>query len=105
MFDAALDRHLIFLELPFERPRLKKASNKMGVHLGTVSHFNGAKGFGFIRPDAPIDELRSEDLFIGARALRKTGIKSVTKGDRVSFDIVPLRQKGKYEAANVALAA
>ena len=61
---------------------------------GTVKWFNDAKGFGFITPDGG-----GEDLFAHFSAISSTGFKSLTEGQRVSFDITT-GPKGK-QAANI----
>jgi CspA family cold shock protein len=48
---------------------------------GTVKFFNTAKGFGFIEPDDG-----GKDIFVHATALEAAGIRSLTEGDRVSFE-------------------
>lgn len=61
---------------------------------GTVKWFNDSKGFGFITPDDG-----GEDLFAHFSSVTMEGFKTLTEGQRVSFDIVQ-GPKGK-QAANI----
>ncbi len=61
---------------------------------GTVKWFNGDKGFGFIS-----QENGEQDVFVHFSAIAMDGYKSLTEGQRVSFDVVQ-GDKG-LQAANV----
>ena len=49
---------------------------------GTVKWFNESKGFGFITPDDG-----SKDCFVHFSAIQGSGFKTLTEGQRVSFDV------------------
>jgi len=62
---------------------------------GKVKWFNDKKGFGFIEKDD------GGDLFVHHTSIQATGFKTLTEGQRVSFDTVQ-GQKGPA-AENVKL--
>ena len=62
---------------------------------GTVKWFNDSKGFGFITPDGGGD-----DLFAHFSAINMPGFKTLTEGQKVSFEITAGNQ-GKKQASNI----
>ncbi|MCC5827389.1 MULTISPECIES: cold-shock protein [Alkalimonas] len=66
----------------------------MSKSTGIVKWFNADKGFGFITPDNG-----GADAFVHYRAIMSDGYKTLTEGQRVSFEIEQ-GQKGP-QAANV----
>ncbi|WP_027714147.1 cold-shock protein [Desulfuromonas sp. TF] len=60
---------------------------------GTVKWFNDAKGFGFIEQE------NGPDVFVHFSQIDGDGFKSLSEGEKVSFDVVQ-GQKGP-QSANV----
>jgi CspA family cold shock protein len=65
---------------------------------GTVKWFNDAKGFGFITPDEGGD-----DLFAHFSGINMPGFKTLTEGQKVSFEVTA-GNKGKKQASNIQAA-
>lgn len=64
---------------------------------GTVKFFNSSKGFGFISPEGG-----GKDVFVHISAVEAAGLRSLSEGQRVSFDIQPDARGSK--ASNLKLA-
>ena len=63
---------------------------------GTVKWFNGEKGYGFISNDNG-----GEDVFVHFSAINSTGYKTLSEGQKVSFDLETDARNGKLRATNV----
>jgi cold shock protein len=63
---------------------------------GTVKWFNVQKGFGFIQPDDG-----GKDVFVHISAVERAGMRELSEGQKVSFDVVADRKTGKSSADNL----
>ncbi|WP_068082598.1 cold-shock protein [Novosphingobium rosa] len=66
--------------------------------VGTVKFFNSDKGYGFI---SPVDG--GDDSFVHITAVERSGMATLTKDQRVSYEIETDR-RGKQSAVNLASA-
>jgi len=66
------------------------------MNTGTVKWFNTTKGFGFIQPDNG-----STDVFVHISAVERAGMRSLTDGQKIRYDIVQDRRSGKNSADNL----
>lgn len=64
---------------------------------GTVKWFNPTKGFGFIEPSDG-----SSDAFVHISAVERAGLRTLTEGQKVSYDLQP-GQNGKSAAENLSI--
>ncbi|PHR94153.1 MAG: cold-shock protein [Robiginitomaculum sp.] len=64
---------------------------------GTVKWFNTTKGYGFIAPDEG-----GNDVFVHITALEKAGLRGLSDGQKVNFDLE--ENRGKQAAANISVA-
>ena len=69
------------------------------MYKGTVKWFNSDKGFGFIS-----NEDGSDDVFVHFSAIQSDGYKTLTEGQRVTFDTEKdSRDPNKLRAINVCV--
>ncbi|XAZ26219.1 cold-shock protein (plasmid) [Sinorhizobium sp. B11] len=66
---------------------------------GIVKWFNSTKGFGFIQPDNG-----STDVFVHASAVERAGMRLLSDGQKISFEVVQDRKSGKSSAENLQAA-
>ena len=66
---------------------------------GTVKWFNGQKGFGFIQPDDG-----SKDVFVHISAVERAGMSGLAEGQKISYELVEDRRRGKSSAENLRAA-
>ena len=64
--------------------------------IGTVKFFNASKGFGFIAPEGG-----GKDVFVHVSAVEAAGLRSLSEGQKVNFDIQPDARGAK--AANISV--
>lgn len=64
---------------------------------GTVKFFNTTKGFGFITPDDG-----AKDVFVHISAVEASGLRTLTDGQKVTFDVEPDRMGKGPKAVNLA---
>jgi CspA family cold shock protein len=57
--------------------------------IGTVKFFNPDKGYGFIKPDDG-----GPDIFVHVTAVEQAGLRTLSEGQKIRFEIEPDR-KGK----------
>lgn len=64
---------------------------------GVCKWYSKEKGYGFISPDGG-----SKDVFVRVTALERSGLKTLTEGQRVSFEIeTDKKNPNKSHAANL----
>jgi len=66
---------------------------------GTVKWFNATKGFGFIQP-----EDGGKDVFVHISAVERSGLGTLSDGQKVSFELERDRKTGRESAANLQAA-
>ena len=64
---------------------------------GTVKFFNDQKGFGFIQPDNG-----GADMFVHVSALERSGMRSLSEGQKVTYTTAIDKRKGKEAVDMIA---
>ncbi|KMO30208.1 cold-shock protein [Methylobacterium aquaticum] len=67
--------------------------------IGTVKWFNVQKGFGFIQPDDG-----GKDVFVHISAVERSGMQSLSEGQKISYEMETDRRSGKQSAGNLRAA-
>jgi CspA family cold shock protein len=65
---------------------------------GTVKFFNGERGYGFIKPDDG-----GRDVFVHITAVERAGLKALSEGQRISFDVEPDKKGKGPKAVNLVV--
>lgn len=63
---------------------------------GTVKWFNAQKGFGFIQPDDG-----GKDVFVHISAVEQAGIRDLSEGQKLSYDLIDDPRSGKASAGKL----
>ena len=66
---------------------------------GTVKWFNATKGFGFIQPDDG-----GKDVFVHISAVERAGLRDLSEGQKLAYDIVADKRTGRASAGNLKVA-
>jgi CspA family cold shock protein len=66
---------------------------------GTVKWFNATKGFGFIQPDDG-----GPDAFVHISAVERSGLREITEGQKIGYDMERDSKSGKMSACNLQAA-
>ncbi|MCJ2108289.1 cold-shock protein [Methylobacterium sp. E-041] len=69
------------------------------MNTGTVKWFNETKGYGFIQPDDG-----GKDVFVHISAVERAGMRNLTEGQKVSYEILTDKRSGKDAAGNLQAA-
>jgi cold shock protein len=67
---------------------------------GTVKFFNGERGYGFIKPDDG-----GRDVFVHITAVERAGLKDLTEGQRITFEVEPDKKGKGPKAVNLVISA
>jgi len=65
---------------------------------GTVKFFNAERGYGFVKPDDG-----GRDVFVHVTAVEQAGLKSLSEGQRLSFDVEPDKKGKGPKAVNLVI--
>jgi CspA family cold shock protein len=81
-----------------QQPLLCASERNAFMNNGTVKWFNEEKGFGFISNDTGGD-----DVFVHFSDIVSSGFKTLSEGQKVTFDTQRDPKNGKLKASNVTL--
>jgi CspA family cold shock protein len=65
---------------------------------GTVKFFNSERGYGFVKPDDG-----GRDVFVHITAVETAGLKSLSEGQRLSYEVEPDKKGKGPKAVNLVI--
>lgn len=65
---------------------------------GTVKWFNTQKGYGFVQPDDG-----GKDVFVHVSAVEQAGLRGLSDGQKISFELVTDKRTGKTSAGSLVV--
>jgi CspA family cold shock protein len=69
------------------------------MNQGIVKWYNEQRGYGFIQPAGG-----GKDVFVHASALERAGLRGLSEGQKVSYDLQTDRRSGRTSAVNLKAA-
>jgi CspA family cold shock protein len=69
------------------------------MYKGTVKWYSDQRGYGFIQPAGG-----GKDVFVHATALERAGIRMLSEGQKVTYELQTDRRTGKTSAVNLKAA-
>lgn len=66
---------------------------------GTVKWFNTEKGYGFIKPQDG-----TKDVFVHVSAVERAGLRTLTEGQTIAYELQRDQRSGKESAVNLRAA-
>jgi CspA family cold shock protein len=93
-------------ECPVGRYADRVAAEQYGIGVfpmamtGTVKFFNGERGYGFIKPDDG-----GRDVFVHITAVERAGLKDLTEGQRITFEVEPDKKGKGPKAVNLVISS
>jgi cold shock protein len=70
------------------------------MNKGTVKWYNDQRGYGFIQPAGG-----GKDVFVHVSALERAGIRVLSEGQKVTYELQTDQRSGRTSAANLKIAA
>lgn len=70
------------------------------MNKGTVKWYNDQRGYGFIQPVGG-----GKDIFVHVSALERSGIRALSEGQKVTYELQTDQRSGRTSAANLKIAA
>jgi cold shock protein len=67
---------------------------------GTIKFFNAERGYGFIKPDDG-----GRDVFVHITAVERAGLKDLTEGLRITYEVEPDKKGKGPKAVNLVISS